>query len=407
MENISKEQKRGTFAKVTLSTILISTFVRSIGASIVDIGLPNFIISLSGTLASFGLIVGMFSITQSIFQFPMAAASDKFGRKNIILLGIFVYTLGTFLCYLAQNVVQLIIFRAIQGAGAYSSILQAIVGDSFNKEEHGKGMSYYSLSFTFGYFGGISIGGYISFYLGFRSVFFFAGVLAALSGILIFIFFKDIKCDKARKYKNSEKINRMDPLNSSTIRTLLKNPQYDVAVLINCMRWLVFGGIVAYVVWVMEIQFYLNQIEASYILIVIVAAYLSFELITGKLVDRFGCKRLVIIGQAIIVGSSALFFIISVTNDLFLFIIASLFSGIGLGMFETSGNTNILKKIEQIDPKLKGTGFGINNAIGFFCGAIGPIILSLMGEIWVFLPYYFIFFYMAICFLISLKFIKV
>ncbi|GAI71819.1 unnamed protein product, partial [marine sediment metagenome] len=93
--------------------------------------------------------------------------------------------------FIAQDITQLIIFRAIQGAGAYSSILQAIIGDIYEKEEHGKGMGLLALSMSLGYFGGIVIGGYISSYLGFRNIFSITGILTIISGVVMIIFLKE------------------------------------------------------------------------------------------------------------------------------------------------------------------------------------------------------------------------
>jgi len=70
---------------------MLTAFFRNLGLSIVNIGLPKFIISLSGTLTAYGLVIGAFSITQSIFQFPIASFSDRFGRKKILLIGITLY----------------------------------------------------------------------------------------------------------------------------------------------------------------------------------------------------------------------------------------------------------------------------------------------------------------------------
>ncbi|MHA1749103.1 MAG: MFS transporter, partial [Promethearchaeota archaeon] len=151
--------------------VLMSTAFRSMGMSIIQIGLPPFVESVAGSLTSYGIIVGIFSVTQSIFQYPYAAASDKLGRRKVILFGMLIYLLGTFLCFTAQDVIQLIIYRAIQGAGAYTSILQAIIGDIYKKDQHSKGMGYYSLYMNVGYFLGFIIGGYISSFLGFRSIF--------------------------------------------------------------------------------------------------------------------------------------------------------------------------------------------------------------------------------------------
>jgi len=93
------------------------------GMSIVEIGLPSFVESVAGSLTSYGIIIGTFSVTQCFFQYPYAAASDKLGRRKVVLFGMAVYLLGTLLSYTAQNVIQLILYRALQGAGAYTSIL--------------------------------------------------------------------------------------------------------------------------------------------------------------------------------------------------------------------------------------------------------------------------------------------
>ena len=118
MEDTLERQKIERNTKAVIFILMFSNFFRSLGMSIIEIGLPNFVISLAGTLTSYGIIIGVYSITQAIFQWPMGTMGDRLGRKRMILMGMFVYILGTFLCYLAQNIIQLIIFRAIQGAGA-------------------------------------------------------------------------------------------------------------------------------------------------------------------------------------------------------------------------------------------------------------------------------------------------
>ena len=81
MDNNMETPKKETLVKLSLIVILISNFFRFTGISIIEIGLPFVIINLSGTLVSFGLVIGVFYATQSIFQFPLAFSSDKLGRK--------------------------------------------------------------------------------------------------------------------------------------------------------------------------------------------------------------------------------------------------------------------------------------------------------------------------------------
>lgn len=404
MEDVPKNVKIPLKTNVLLFIVLYANFIRYMGISIIQIGLPDFILNLSGTLISYGLVIGVFSATQSIFQFPMAAASDKFGRKNMILLGICIYTLGTFLCFFAQGIVELIIFRAIQGSGAYTSILQAVLGDVYRKEEKGKGMALYSLSVTLGYIG-IIIGGYISFYLDFRSVFFINGVLAIISFVLIVIFFKASQNFKEITESN---INQKKERVSSTLnnfKILLKERQYQYSIILNSLRWLCFGGIVSYLVWVFQVHFGLNEIETSYILMVTIAIYIIFLMVAGRLVDRQGTRKMMLIGQIIVIIFGFLFFLVNITNNLSMYIFASLCQAIGFGILQTAGNTLLLQKIEVINPELRGAGLGLGNSIGFMFSAIGPVVLSVLGEISLFLPYYFIIILTIPCLLISLKLI--
>ena len=162
MEQENDQTKVEKRAKGFLLIILFANWIRFVQISIIDIGLPSFVLSIAGTLAAYGIVVGVFNLSQSIFQFPISTLSDrKMGRKNMIVICVFIYTIGTFLCFIAQDIIQLIIFRAIQGIGAYSAIIQAMLADRYKKEkEYGKGMALYSVSITIGFFAGFIIGGF-------------------------------------------------------------------------------------------------------------------------------------------------------------------------------------------------------------------------------------------------------
>ena len=388
-------------AKIFVFVLLIGNFFRNLGSSIVQIGLPAFILSLSGTLTSYGLVISIFSLTQAIFQLPMAFSSDKFGRRKMIMVGFSVYIIGTFLCFYAQTFIQLIIFRAIQGAGAYSSILQAMIGDYYRKEEHGKGMAYYSFSLSLGFLGGIVLGGYISYYFGFRVVFLFSGILTIISAVLILLFFKDL-----RNHNGNDVNKQIEKIRASHLKLLLHEKQFRVIIILNCIRWLLFGGIVAYLVWVFEIYWGLSEIETSYILVFIVGIYISFVLISGKLVDLFDSKSIILIGQILIMSMGVLVFLVVITNSLTIFIIATVISGIGFALYQTAGNTQLLRIIDETHPELKGSGFGFNNTVGFLFSALGPVIISYIGEISLFYSFYVIAFVTLIVFFLTVKFLK-
>jgi len=369
------------------------------GLSIIQIGLPSFVGNIGGTLTSYGIIIGIFSVTQCIFQFPYAAASDKLGRRKIILFGMLVYLLGTFLSFTAQDVIQLIIYRAIQGAGAYTSILQAIVGDIYKKDQHSKGMGYYSLSMNVGYFLGFILGGYIPSFLGFRTIFLISGILICISIIFIFFVLKENNTTETIEDQNKS----MD-FNVMNIKILLKERQYIFSLLLSCVRWFLFGFITAYLVWVLQAPvpgFGLDEITSSYMMLVILALYVVFIFISSKLLNRFGPRKMMMVGQIIVMVFGIAFFFpdFVLILPVFLIIVSSL--GIGIALFDPAGNTLLLEVIEDIQPNLKGSGIGFNNAIGFFCGAIAPMIMSPLGEIDILFPFYVVFALMIISLIIT------
>jgi len=367
----------------------MSAAFRSMGMSIVQIGLPSFVESLAGSLTSYGIIIGIFSVTQSILQYPYAAVSDKLGRRKVVLFGMVIYLLGTFLCFTAQDIIQLAIYRAIQGAGAYTSILQAIIGDIYKKDQHGRGMGFYSLSMNIGYFLGFIIGGFIASIFGFRSIFLISGFLICFSIVFIFFVLKDDNTPE--KSDNQDK--SMD-FNITNIKILLKERQYISTLILNSMRWFLFGFITAYLIWVLQdnVQgFGLDEITSSYLMLAIMAIYVVFIFISSKLLNRYGPRKLMLVGQILVMVFGIAFFFPNFVLNLPVFLIVVSSLGIGIALFDPAGNTLLLEVIEDIQPNLKGSGIGFTNAIGLFCGAIAPMIMSPLGEIDIFFPFYVVF----------------
>jgi len=369
------------------------------GLSIVQIGLPSFVGSLGGSLTSYGIIVGIFSVTQSILQFPYAAVSDKIGRRKVVLFGMFIYLIGTFLCFTAQDVIQLTIYRAIQGAGAYTSILQAIIGDIYKKDQHGKGMGYYSLYMNVGFFLGFIIGGFVASFFGFRSIFLISGFLICFSIVFIFFVLKE-----DNKTTNSENQNKNMDFNITNIKILLKERQYIFTLILNSMRWFLFGFITAYLIWVLQHKkngFGLDEVTSSYLMLAVMAIYVVFIFIASKLLNRYGPRKLMMIGQIIVMLFGISFFFADFVLNLPVFFIVVSFLAIGIALFDPAGITLLLEVIEDIQPKLKGSGIGFNNAIGLFCGAIAPMIMSPLGEIEILFPFYVVFGLMIISLIIT------
>lgn len=88
-----------------------------------------------------GLAMGIYGLTQGLLQIPFGMASDRYGRKRVIILGLLVFAVGSFVAALAGSLIWLIIGRSLQGAGAVSAAVTALLADQTRDEVRTKAMA--------------------------------------------------------------------------------------------------------------------------------------------------------------------------------------------------------------------------------------------------------------------------
>jgi MFS family permease len=76
-----------------------------------------------------GLAMGIYGLTQGILQIPYGLASDRYGRKRVIVIGLLVFGAGSFVAAAAPDLTWLLVGRALQGAGAVSAAVTALLAD--------------------------------------------------------------------------------------------------------------------------------------------------------------------------------------------------------------------------------------------------------------------------------------
>lgn len=88
-----------------------------------------------------GLALGAYGLTQALLQLPLGIASDRFGRKRVIVLGLVVFAAGSLLAAVADSVMGLLVGRALQGAGAVSAAVTALLADQTRDSVRTKSMA--------------------------------------------------------------------------------------------------------------------------------------------------------------------------------------------------------------------------------------------------------------------------
>lgn len=88
-----------------------------------------------------GLAMGIYGLTQALFQLPLGLASDRFGRKRVIVIGLLVFAAGSLVAALADSLTGLMLGRGLQGAGAVSAAVTALLADQTRDAVRTKAMA--------------------------------------------------------------------------------------------------------------------------------------------------------------------------------------------------------------------------------------------------------------------------
>jgi MFS family permease len=88
-----------------------------------------------------GLALGIYGLTQAMLQIPFGLASDRWGRKPVMMLGLLIFAAGSFFAGLVHTLPLIILGRAVQGAGAISAAISAMIADSTREQHRTKAMA--------------------------------------------------------------------------------------------------------------------------------------------------------------------------------------------------------------------------------------------------------------------------
>ncbi|EAR09621.1 MFS transporter [Reinekea blandensis] len=134
--------------------------------------------------ASLGLALGIYGLTQAFLQIPFGAASDRYGRKPLIVIGLLLFMVGSIVAAMADSVTSLIIGRALQGGGAISSVVLALLADYTREDQRSKSMAVIGAVIGASFVVAVMLGPWIAGFGGLSGLFWFTSALA-LAGLVI------------------------------------------------------------------------------------------------------------------------------------------------------------------------------------------------------------------------------
>jgi EmrB/QacA subfamily drug resistance transporter len=158
----------------------------SLDLNIIFIALPTIASELGASLFTMvWIIIGYSLVTASVLM-NFGHLGDIFGRVKLYTLGFIIFTFGSGLCSVSQSGEQLVVFRIVQALGAafiFSNSI-AILTDSFPSNERGKALGINQIAIVLGSILGLVLGGFLTSYLGWRSIF-WINIPIGIIGVLL------------------------------------------------------------------------------------------------------------------------------------------------------------------------------------------------------------------------------
>jgi EmrB/QacA subfamily drug resistance transporter len=383
--DISEER---SFKKSVLLVSTFAAFLTPFLTSAVNLALPSIGKELHANAISLGWVISSFILTSAIFLLPFGRLGDIVGRKKIFTTGIFLFTVSTFLIIFSRSIVSLIVLRVFQG---FSSAMifgtsMAIITSVFQPGERGRAIGINITSTYLGLSCGPVIGGLLTHYLGWRSIFAFLVPLGIISLILIQ---KKIKTEWAEAkgekfdwrgsfiygialasfmYGFSKLPSYMGwiciclavlmAIIFLIFENKINNPVFDIRLIVK-NRVFAFSGIAALINYsaTRAIGFfislylqYLKGLDAGTAGLVMISQPVAMTLLSplaGKLSDKINPGIIASTGMGITaVGLILLCFITETTPDYFIVLLLILM-GIGFGLFSSPNSNAIMSSVDK------------------------------------------------------------
>ena len=138
----------------------------------------------SASAALAGVAFGIYALVQCIFQIPFGWASDRWGRKPVLIIGLALFCSGSVACALAESIGGLILARALQGTGAVGSVAFAALADLTRPSVRTQAYTITGIAIGASFMIGLLAGPFLAAHIGLNGLFYLLAALGFLALIL-------------------------------------------------------------------------------------------------------------------------------------------------------------------------------------------------------------------------------
>ena len=363
--------------KLTLAILLGNLFIAFLGIGLIIPVLPTIMneMSISGKVV--GYLTAAFALTQLIAS-PFAGKwVDKFGRKIMIVLGLFIFGFSEFLFGIGKTIEVLFISRILGGVSAafIMPAVTAFIADITSMETRPKALGYMSAAISTGFIIGPGIGGFLA-EIGTRVPFYSAGVLGVLAAILSIIFLTE------PERQSEEDMEAPDLGNKTGFRKIFV-PMFFIAFMIILISSFGLAAFESFFSLYVDHKFAFTPKDIAIAItggaiLGAIAQVVLFDRMTQKM-GEINVIRISLIFSAVLV------FLMTVVNSYWAIMAVTFTVFVGFDLIRPAA-TSYLSKIAGNEQGFVG---GMNSMFTSIANVIGPILGGILFDIDINYPYYF------------------
>lgn len=418
MNNMSVVQKN---EYATVITVALGTFMSSIDINAVNVALPLIQSGFHTSIAVVEWVVVAYLLTLCATQLTFGRIADLYGLKKIYVTGFIGFTISSLFCGFSVNIIMLIVFRVVEAMNAamMMSSSSAIITNAVSSANRGKALSLTAVAVAVAACAGPSLGGIMTTYFGWNSIFFINLPIGVIGTYLAIHYIKKDMPSSSKRFDSIGSVLIMislililmpiDEMSKSTIRPVLIIASIVIGIIL-LITFLVHESRCDHPI--LNLNLFRNKVFVSsnfaatfffmslYILMFLLPYYLQKQRlfspsdtglmmlpmslamiitapVSGAISDKFGSRLISCIGLSILAIDIIFLSTFRSNTSVIMLIIAFACIGIGSGLFNTPNNSTVMGSVPVKSRGIAGATIGTMKNVGMVFGeAISAALLS-------------------------------
>jgi predicted MFS family arabinose efflux permease len=351
--------------------IVITVFIDIIGYGIIIPLLTVYAETFEAGPISIGVLIASFALMQFFFSPLLGKASDKFGRRPILILSLFISFVGFTIFSFSDSFLLLLFSRIIAGIASERAIAQAYIADITDKKSRNKQFGKIGAAIGAGFIIGPALGGALSVF-GLTAPGYLSMALTALNILFVLVFVPESK--NTAKNPAQETASNLSFIQG--LKDVIKKPLIRSTLVIFFIITVAFSAIPVIVPLLSFDFFNFSAFDLSLVFIYIGLVQIVIQgFLIHRLTKKLGEEKLVIIGPLIMALG---IFIMPLFKDLIVFYFTNALIAAGFGIMNTTIPSIISKKAKSNE---QGTYLGVTTSVASIANIPGPLLGGLLVDL--------------------------